>query len=214
MSLLLFIVFLAATFLWAGIPTGYLAVRILKKEDIRKTGSGNIGATNVKRILGWGGFVLVLLLDAVKGALPLVVWLILNGAAFPASGLKEVLIAAATISGNIFSPWLGFKGGKGIATSLGCLAVLCPLPLCAAAVVFFSVLALFNFVSLASIAAVGLLPLIVFGFQRWRFTPEGIPLIAFAILIALLIIVRHRENIVRLARGEEHKFFIKKQRNT
>jgi glycerol-3-phosphate acyltransferase PlsY len=214
MNILIVAAACCAAFLWAGIPTGYLAVRILKKEDIRKTGSGNIGATNVKRTLGWGGFVSVLLLDAVKGALPLVLWLSFTGAGGPRSGTAEALIAAATIAGNVFSPWLGFRGGKGIATSLGCLAALCPGPLLAMVAVFALVLALSNYVSLASITAAGLFPAIVFVFQSLTHATDRVPLIAFSFLLAILLIVRHRENIVRLSRGEEHKFFSKKRQNT
>jgi len=214
MNIPLFIIYLVLTFLWAGIPTGYLLVRIVKKTDIRSMGSGNIGATNVKRILGWKGFIAVLLLDAVKGAFPLVLWLLIRDLPYPRSGLLEVIIAAVTIAGNIFTPWLGFKGGKGMATSLGCLAALCPVPLLIGAAVFLVTLVASNYVSLASIVAAGLFPVIVFILQKATRAQDAVPLLVFAIILALLLIARHRENITRLARGEENKFFSKKPQNT
>jgi acyl phosphate:glycerol-3-phosphate acyltransferase len=226
-----FICFLVLTFFFTGIPTGFLAVKLVSGKDIRDAGSGNIGATNVRRTLGTGWFVIVLLLDALKGALPLLLAVPVLGVLHvnlsglfqgPFQGSSRVLIAVFSILGNLFSPYLGFKGGKGMATSLGALAVLAPIPTLAALPVFIVTLLLTNYVSLSSIITAFCYPFLVLITEKilkpalsshdvtnTAHHPVDTSLIVFAFIIAAILIIRHKENIQRLKKGEESKFFKK-----
>lgn len=203
---LTFILYLLATFLFAGIPTGYLIVKALKGIDIRKEGSGNIGATNVKRVLGTRWFITVLLLDAIKGALPGTIALLF----LPFSAMQLPFVALFTILGNVFSPYLGFKGGKGVATAIGALGVLSPLALLFSLALFVIVLLLTNYVSLGSILAAFAFPFFVLLAGMITHTPAHTATIIFCSLIAGVIIIMHKKNILRIMRGEENKFFKKK----
>lgn len=187
-------------FLLGSIPTGYLVARA-KGVDIRQHGSGNIGATNVFRTLGKPLGVLVFFLDALKGFAA--VWLALcygGASAWPA-----ILAAVAAIAGHNYTPWLGFKGGKGIATSAGVLIALMPWAVLAIAVVWFAVFFATRYVSLASICAAAALPVAVGALWYSGCGGNG-PLLGFAVLIAALAIWRHRSNIERLMAGTEHRF--------
>jgi acyl phosphate:glycerol-3-phosphate acyltransferase len=196
---------LVFAFLWGGIPVGYIVVKLIKDTDIRKQGSGNIGASNVRRVLGNSWFFGVLLLDALKGAVPM-----LGGLFFPNMGsLERVFIAAITICGNLFSPWLGFRGGKGIGTGLGVLAVLAPLPMLCVIAVFVAALLVSNYVSFASMLATIALPCAIFLVEAIRGIAHDVIPLGFAILLAIAILIMHRSNISRLASGNERKFFAK-----
>lgn len=192
---------LLAAFLLGSIPFGFLLYRLATGGDIRRTGSGNIGATNVLRSGGRGLGALTLALDAGKGALA--VTLALHWMPGPGQ-LWAAVAALAVIVGHIYSPWLGFHGGKGVATALGAFAVLTPWALLAAAAVFGLTLAAWHYVSLASIAACVALPLAL-----WipGLSPGGghapLAVETVAVAAALLIIARHRANIERLWRGTE-----------
>lgn len=201
--ILIFMGFIIFAFLWGGIPTGYIVVKWIQGIDIRSQGSGNIGATNVRRVLGTRWFFGVLFLDAFKGALPMTGALLIPDF----SGFERALVAAGIILGNLFSPWLGFKGGKGIGTSLGVLAVLAPIPVLLSLVVFVIFLLAFNYVSLASILAAITLPIAIYSTESVRGTRHDINLLVFAILLALVIIGTHHTNISKLVHGTEHKFF-------
>ena len=191
---------IASAFLLGSIPTGYLVARA-KGVDIRQHGSGNIGATNVFRTLGKPLGVLVFFLDALKGFAA--VWLAMRyggGSAWPG-----ILAAVAAIAGHNYTPWLGFTGGKGIATSAGVLVALMPWAVLAIAVVWFAVFFATRYVSLASICAAAALPVAVGGL--WFYGCGGnAPLLGFSALIAALAIWRHRSNIERLMAGTEHRF--------
>ncbi|MGH9488045.1 MAG: glycerol-3-phosphate 1-O-acyltransferase PlsY [Terriglobales bacterium] len=190
---------LALAFALGTIPFGYLLYRWRTGGDIRRQGSGNIGATNVLRASGARLGVLTLVLDAAKGWLA--VWLALRW-----GGGEAVLLAAAlvlVIAGHVFSPWLGWKGGKGVATALGAFLALAPLTLAEAAVVFLVVLAAWRYVSLASICACVALPLLLLLPLR-QGRVGGVVVIAAA-LAAVLIISRHGGNLGRLRRGTEAK---------
>jgi acyl phosphate:glycerol-3-phosphate acyltransferase len=200
--ILIVILFLAGAFLWGGIPTGYIVVKQIKGIDIRNHGSGNIGATNVRRVLGMRWFCGVLFLDALKGAFPLIVLSLLPGF----SGTEPVLVAAGTIGGNLFSPWLGFKGGKGIGTSLGALSILAPIPLLAAILVFALSLCVSNYISLSSILAAVVFPIALFSVESFRGIPHDKARFIFAIALAIAIIALHRGNIAKLVHGTENKF--------
>lgn len=192
-------------FLLGSIPTGYLVARA-KGVDIRQHGSGNIGATNVFRTLGKPLGVLVFFIDALKGFGA--VWLASHfGEAGPWTG---IVAAVAAIAGHNYTPWLGCKGGKGIATSAGVLLALMPWAVLAIALVWIVVFKVSRYVSLASICAAAALPLAVGALWFAGCGGNG-PLLAFALLISALAIWRHRSNIERLRAGTESRFEGKKK---
>ncbi|MFM7865318.1 MAG: glycerol-3-phosphate 1-O-acyltransferase PlsY [Planctomycetaceae bacterium] len=207
----MFLLVLACTvsaFVIGGIPFGYLAGRVLLGDDIRRHGSGNIGATNVWRVLGWKAGLTVLLLDALKGMLPVLA----AGEVLRRSGLGDqsqlapVMAGLAAILGHMFPVWLRLRGGKGVATALGAVLVVAPFHSAVSLLVFAVAVALFRMVSLASVlAAAGFL---VFHFQKYgvsSFSANRLPLTVFAIIVPLVIIWRHRTNLVRILNGTESR---------
>lgn len=197
-------------YLAGSIPFGYLLVRAFRGQDIRATGSGNIGATNVARSAPGLGLA-TLLLDAGKGAAAVLfaLWLAsgetgtgLGPRPAPEMYFLGSLAALFAIAGHIFPVWLGFRGGKGVATAIGSFLVLAPLALAATLTTFAVVAALFRYVSLASMIAVGLFPL----FLAWFYA--GIPgeALAAVALGAVIIIASHHQNIRRLLAGTESRF--------
>ncbi|WP_373652359.1 MULTISPECIES: glycerol-3-phosphate 1-O-acyltransferase PlsY [unclassified Schlesneria] len=211
-----FAVLAFVSYLAGSIPFGFLIGKIVKGVDLRKLGSGNIGATNAGRVLGkkWG--LICLALDALKGLLPVALLprlLISEGNPWFAHAV--VLSGVCTIVGHMFPCWLGFRGGKGVATSLGVLLILSPWGLLVAAALFFGSMICWRIVSLSSIlAAVGFS---LFEFIRLRPNPfseatwsQGV----FALMVPLLIIIQHRSNIRRLLAGEEPKFTLKSSAET
>jgi glycerol-3-phosphate acyltransferase PlsY len=197
-----------AAYLLGSIPTGYLVAR-WKNIDITQVGSGNIGATNVFRILGRGPGIFVLVTDAAKGALSV---LFLPGLAALVAGAGSpwlaALAAVCAVLGHNFTCWLRFKGGKGIATSAGALAALVPAAFLVIFITWIVVFALGRYVSLASIASAAVLPLATAftsrGELRW-------PLVGLTSLLTFLAIWRHRPNIRRLLDGTENRFGPKKE---
>lgn len=191
-------------FLLGSIPTGYLVARA-KGIDIRQHGSGNIGATNVFRTLGKPLGILVFVADALKGFLA--VFAADRTAGSGALGGEWLVIAAAVavIAGHNYTPWLGFRGGKGIATSAGVLLALMPVAVAAMAVVWFSLFVLTRYVSVASMGAAAALPVAVWIMWQTGTGGNG-PLFGFSLLISVLAIWRHRSNIERLRRGTESRF--------
>lgn len=188
-----------AAFLLGSLPTGYLVARS-RGVDIRQHGSGNIGATNVFRTLGKPLGISVFVIDALKGFAA--VWLTLH---FVPGEWSGIIAAVAVIAGHNYTPWLGFKGGKGIATSAGVLLALMPLAVLAIAVVWFAVFFASRYVSLASICASAALPLAVAALW-WTGHGGNAPLLGFALVISALAIWRHRSNIQRLRDGTESRF--------
>jgi acyl phosphate:glycerol-3-phosphate acyltransferase len=184
-------ILVASAFLSGAVPFGYLIGRAAG-VDVRRTGSGNIGTANLVRTVGWPAGLLTLLLDVAKGAVPVAV---ARWAAAPPEWLAAV--AGATVLGHIFTPFLRFRGGKGVATTLGALAAASPPTAAAAVGVWVAVAALFRFTSLAALAVAGLLPPLAW----WL---DGRPaLVALGVALAALVVWRHRENIGRLRRGTE-----------
>ncbi len=176
-------------FLCGSVPFGYLAGRI-KGIDIRTHGSGNIGFNNVLRVAGPVLAIPVLILDVAKGLLP---------TAFATSlGLTPALVGLGAILGHVFTPWLGFKGGKGVATTIGVSAFLCIRSLAAGLGVYTIVLFVSGFISLSSVVFGVVLPVFTAVFY-----PGDISLLVFATVVGLLIVLRHRANIKRLLRGTE-----------
>ena len=190
-----------ASYLIGAIPTGYLAGRILKNIDIREHGSKNMGATNVMRTLGKGPGMVVLLIDILKGILPILIF----ANAFDLHQ-PEVLVALGVCSviGHNWTVFLGFKGGKGVATTLGVLIGLSlEIPgirpvLLLTIVVWMILFLIFGYVSLASIAAGVALPLLMVYFN------EPFALKIMSILLCVFVVFRHRSNISRLTRGQEN----------
>ncbi|HYV83785.1 MAG TPA: glycerol-3-phosphate 1-O-acyltransferase PlsY [Pyrinomonadaceae bacterium] len=181
-------------YLLGSIPFGYLIVRGKSGADIRETGSGGTGATNVSRRAGKAAGILTLLLDAAKGCVAVLI--------AKAFGGDDWVIAAAAIAalvGHIFPVWLGFRGGKGVATGVGIFVVLAPVALLCAGVVFVAIVLLTRYVSLGSITAAVLIPVLV-----WVQSDSRTLLVA-AIVGAALIVFAHRGNIQRLASGTESR---------
>ncbi len=200
-------------FLIGSIPFGFLIARF-KGVDIRQHGSGNIGATNVGRVLGRRLGALCFTLDVLKGLVPtLGVGLVVGVAGrFDVVGVDAWLwlgAMTAPVLGHMFSPWIGFKGGKGVATGLGSLIGVFPIltyPALGAVVVWIIATAIWRYVSLAScIAAVAIPSLVVAEFAALGRMDSAVPFLAATGAIALLVIARHRPNLVRLIRGQERK---------
>jgi glycerol-3-phosphate acyltransferase PlsY len=215
---------ISIAYLLGSIPFGYLIVQASKRVDIRETGSGGTGATNVSRRAGKAAGVLTLVLDALKGAAAVVIAKIVLGLPIFAANSGPSLyqaanstaienaywwVAGATIGaivGHIFPVWLGFRGGKGVATGVGVFLVLAPLAVVFAGVIFLVIVLLTRYVSLGSIVAAATIP--VFVLIQNCITPhiEFWPLMTAATVGAALIIFAHRDNIGRLVRRTESKF--------
>ena len=196
------------SYLAGSIPFGLMIGRAVKGIDLRQHGSGNIGATNAGRVLGkkWG--LICLVLDAMKGLLPVkFLPAMLFAANEPALPHLAVLAGVSTIVGHMFSCWLGFRGGKGVATSLGVVAMLSPWGLLAGAIAFFSTVAIWRIISLSSMLAA-----ITFGAYQLAtlkpspFASETWSQGLFAIAVPLLIVFQHRSNVRRLLKSEEPQF--------
>ncbi|MCA1796991.1 MAG: glycerol-3-phosphate 1-O-acyltransferase PlsY [Geobacteraceae bacterium] len=201
---MVFFVILVAAYLIGGIPSGVILTRIAGAADIRTQGSGNVGATNVYRVAGKRLGVLTLVLDMLKGAVPLVLlnYLMESGALQPAFSEVRVTSAAALLLflGHCYPVYLCFKGGKGVATALGIFLVLAPVALIPPLLIFIAVLWYWRYVSLASVCAAFSIPFAVLGFgYPWS-------LVGVTVLIAAWVIYRHRENIQRLRSGTENRF--------
>lgn len=197
---------LVLAYLLGSIPFGYLIVRFTQKADVRETGSGGTGATNVTRRAGRAAGVITLILDALKGAAA--VWLadwLLAGA--PPGGGWIAAAGVAAIIGHCFPVWLGFRGGKGVATAIGIFAVLALVPLLLALGVFFLLAITTRYISLSSIAALLSLPIFLWFLRSYRSSGiEFIPLWVSAVAIAAIVVFMHRANIGRLMAGTESRF--------
>ena len=201
-------------YLLGSIPFGYLIVRMRQGADVRSAGSGGTGATNVSRQAGKAAGVITLILDALKGAGAVLVarWAlgttVLGGSGLSSQASWIVSIAAiAVIVGHCFPVWLGFRGGKGVATGLGVFLVLAPMAVAFAAVVFFLIVILTRYVSLASIAAAMLIPFFIWLEAALLHPVPNLPQLLAAVSAgAALIVFAHRGNIARLAAGTENKF--------
>lgn len=189
------VLWLAAAYLIGAIPTGVILTRIAGGEDIRKSGSGNIGATNVYRVAGRTLGVITLLGDCLKGLLPVLV-----ARQSQISTPAVAAVALAAFIGHCYPVYLGFKGGKGVATALGIFLVLSPKSVLAALLVFVFVLWKWRFISLASISAAAFIPAFIILFTG------SLPLFCTTLAIAAIVIWRHRGNIERLRQGNENRF--------
>jgi glycerol-3-phosphate acyltransferase PlsY len=197
---------LAAYFL-GSIPFGLLLAKLFGGSDVRKAGSGNIGAANVARVAGPLAGIVTLVLDTAKGAAA-----VLLAARFTHESAAWMMLAAlAALVGHCFSVWLKFKGGKGVATALGVFLALCPPAALAALFLFIIVVTIWRYVSLGSITAAAAMPLLMY----FLWAPHHAPplIVSFGSLAAtLLVVYQHRANIQRLARGEEPRFSVSKKK--
>jgi glycerol-3-phosphate acyltransferase PlsY len=213
------LIIVVTSYLLGSIPFGYLLVRIFRGQDVRKAGSGNIGATNVARTGSKGLAIATLLLDAVKGYAAVAIALWLPGhLAVPISPtthatfeyidpnspyLLAALAALFAILGHMFPVWLRFKGGKGVATALGAFLALAPTAVMVSFVLFVVAVALTRYVSLGSILAAAIFPFAAWWLNPFVRTAGTIVLLAAS---SLLIIIRHKDNIGRLLAGTENRF--------
>ena len=215
---------IVVSYLLGSIPFGYLLVRIFRGQDVRQTGSGNIGATNVARTGSKGLAIATLFLDALKGYVAvLFAFRIVAHTAFGLIGSTDApspfnsanpwhqqyafqfaaLAALFALLGHMFPIWLGFKGGKGVATALGAFLALAPTAVLVALVGFIAIVAVTRYVSLGSIVAA-----VVFPIAAWWLCPATRTITTMLLISAssLLIIVRHKDNIRRLLAGNENRF--------
>jgi glycerol-3-phosphate acyltransferase PlsY len=200
----------AGSYLLGSIPFGYILVRVFQGVDVRSIGSGNIGATNVARTGGKGLAIATLILDALKGWLP--VFLVLTIQGIPTSGPAQLhtmatLAALCAVIGHMFPVWLGFRGGKGVATGLGVFLTLAPDAVLVALALFVAVVVFTRYVSLGSILAAASFPAALWWLDRDSFPA---PALAMCTAIALLVIIRHHQNIGRLWAGTESRFGARK----
>ena len=214
-----FLLIAVVSYLLGSIPFGYILVRIFRGEDVRRTGSGNIGATNVARKSPGLG-ILTLLLDALKGSSAVICGIILSPSMLgqtslsripwremiPASSADLVLGAALAalfaVAGHMFPIWLNFRGGKGVATGLGAFVMIAPKAVLFSAVIFFVLVLVFRYVSLGSIVAVAAFPNITMALHEYGNNAVALVLMATA---SVLIVMKHHANIRRLLAGTENR---------
>ncbi len=188
-----------AAYVAGAIPTSLWVGRLFYRIDLRKEGSGNLGATNAFRILGWKAALPVVAVDTLKGWAPAALFPLFGGGGTVEWG---VLYGAVSIVGHVFSFWVGFRGGKGVATSAGVLLALAPVGTVVALGVWVVIVWATGFVSLGSIAAALTLPAVLLVIPHDR----GRLLLPFTALLAAFVLWTHRTNITKLLRGEEHRF--------
>jgi acyl phosphate:glycerol-3-phosphate acyltransferase len=192
-------------YLVGSIPTGYLLVRLFRHEDIRAVGSGNIGATNVLRSVGKGLGAATFFMDMLKGSAAVWIGGLIGSMLVPSAPLRsmQALAALCAVLGHMFPIWLKLRGGKGVATGFGVFLVAAPWAALSAISVFIVVLFLSRFVSLASIFGAALFPV----FAYFMVTgPKPAFFVAVQFAVALLIILKHHQNIRRLLAGTESRF--------
>lgn len=194
------LILIGIAYLMGSIPTGVLIASYFGGKDVTKEGSGNIGATNVGRVVGKKAGLFTLLGDIIKGVIPVVLALIISGSPFIVSA-----VALAAFLGHIFPIFNDFKGGKGVATALGIFAVVSPSSALAAVVIFAFFLYTWRYVSLGSIVAAGAMPALMGIFA------ESKSYIVLSLIIGGFVIYRHRDNIKRLLEGDENRLGQKKE---
>lgn len=193
---------LSTAYLIGAIPTGFLFAKYIKGIDIRTFGSGNVGATNVYRTIGKAPGFAVLFLDILKGALPVAILPMifkLDASSSISMDSYKLLIGASSIAGHVWTIFLNFKGGKGVATTAGVMIVLVPKVVLIAFILWVIIFAISRYVSLASIIASISLPLSALAFKMEK------SLVVFLAILCALGIYTHKSNIKRLLKGEEHK---------
>src|SRR3989304_6422629 len=210
------------SYLIGSIPTSIIISKAAKGIDIREHGSGNAGGTNVMRVLGWKHGILVILLDALKGVLAVVIVARLHYGTMPFQNLTpfddftlvQIIAGISAVIGHIWTVFAGFKGGKGIATALGMLLMIVTVDMLIAIGVFILVVTFSRYVSLGSLAGAVAVPLALI--VRENVFHVDIPnyntLLPFLILVSLLVIFTHRKNVIRLLNGNENKINFSKKK--
>tara|TARA_B100000470_G_scaffold112933_1_gene87142 strand:+ start:852 stop:1502 length:651 start_codon:yes stop_codon:yes gene_type:complete len=202
------VILLLISYITGSFPTSIVMTRVIKNIDIREHGSGNAGATNVFRVLGWKYAIFVLAFDILKGWLPTAVYatIIFQQLPVPDQGLVQILCGFAAVIGHIFPIFSGFKGGKGVGSLIGVLLALYPLvfPLCL--LIGVAVITTTGYVSLGSISAAIALPIIILILPKLGLISPNLSLIVFSLLVPWLIIFTHRTNISRIRNGTENRF--------
>lgn len=203
------LLYLVIAYLAGSVPTAVWVSKLFFKSDIREFGSGNAGATNTLRVHGPKAAIPVLLIDILKGVAAVLLAHIIINEALPHQHILTIklLLGLAAITGHIFPVFAGFKGGKGVATFLGILIAINPLTAIICMLIFTAILLIAKFVSLGSLMAAAVFPLLV-----WLFYPSAeFSHIFLATLYLLIVIITHRANIKRLINGTENKFSIRKK---
>jgi acyl phosphate:glycerol-3-phosphate acyltransferase len=186
-----------AAYLAGAIPTSFIAGRLVRGIDLRQHGSGNLGATNAFRVLGWRAATPIFVIDIAKGFVPAFYFPALDGAAAPGWALAY---GAAAIIGHVFSIYVGFRGGKGVATGAGVFLALAPVAVLVGLGIWIVLVLTTGYVSLASITAAASLPIMV------AVTAAPTEVLIMSLLLSVFVIYAHRANVRRLIRGEEHRF--------
>jgi glycerol-3-phosphate acyltransferase PlsY len=204
---LVYVVIFLFSYLIGSIPWGYLIGRLYGK-DIRKLGSGNVGATNVTRVIGKIPGKICFFLDMVKGFLPvfIVTMLIKQKVISDQCDIAQIIAAAGTVVGHIWSVFLKFHGGKGISTSAGALLAMAPYSFIISGIIWVIVYLIGRYVSLASIAGAAVLPVSATFLSIYKVYPLSHYILIFLYLLAFLAIIKHTGNIRRLINGTEHRF--------
>lgn len=188
-----YVIALLAGYFLGNISTSYIVGKMTKNIDIRKFGSGNAGATNTLRVLGVKAGLLVFAVDIIKGVIAVLIGRLIAG------DIGGMIAGGAAVAGHVWPVILGFKGGKGVATSFGMFLVMFPWAALVMFVVFFTLVAVTRYMSVGSITAAVLLPilLLVSGYD--------VVYVLFGLVMAMLVVYLHKENLVRLLAGKENK---------
>lgn len=215
-------VIIVLSYLVGSIPTSIIMSKAVKGIDIRNYGSGNAGGTNVMRVLGWKHGLFVILLDALKGVLAVIVVARLHQGSVPFENatpfddftLVQIIAGIAAVIGHIWTIFAGFKGGKGIATALGMLMMIVTIDMLVAIGIFFLVVLVSRYVSLGSIIGAVSVPLTLFVRETYFHVqiPGYATLLPFVTAVTLLVLFTHRKNVIRLLNGEEHKLSFSKKK--
>ena len=203
------ILLLSASYVTGSIPTSIIVSKVFKGIDIREHGSGNAGATNVFRVLGWKQALIVVVVDIFKGWLPAAVYAtsLFQGQPIEETGVLQILCGFAAVLGHTYTIFAEFKGGKGVGTLGGMLLALFPIAVPVCLIVFAVVLMLTGYVSVGSILASAALPIFLFILPPLGFADTApLSLLIFSLLVPWFIIFTHRSNISRLRSGEENRF--------
>lgn len=198
-----FLIFAVIAYIFGSLPCGVWLGKGVKNIDIREYGSKNSGATNAYRILGPKYGIMVLILDALKGYIPLYI-----ASLFEISGIYIILLGLVAILGHTFSFFLQFKGGKGVATSLGVFLFLMPKVVGILVLIFILVVGISKYISLGSVICAGLLPILAY-FMPVRDDATRLPLVVISLIVGIFVIYKHKANIQRLMEGKENKFNLK-----
>jgi len=207
----IYLIVAVVAYLLGAIPFGLILVRLFRGTDVRQIGSGNIGATNVMRTGSKGLGIATLLLDATKGyaAVLVAMWITASSTGSDATRMFTAggIAALFAMVGHIFPVWLGFKGGKGVATGVGVFLALVPKAVLVVLGIFVVIFAAFRYVSLASIIATAAFPVVAYAFLARR--GEQMMFMPFIVAASFLIIVKHHQNIRRLLSGTENRLELK-----